>query len=349
MLDLRQITRTTESQHGDLLRTLVPKRAAPPYFDESIIGYRLAVALDPDASIRRDAFLRLDALVARHGQVLPWSAIDSGFNSAGTHYRFAAIPRGIFRPSGMQGGALSLKTVSTPKGRTRRYDDHHTSEGFFIYRLQGVDPRAYDNEWLRDSWRIRAPMVYFLGIGKGLYHPIYPVCVRAMHVDTLTCELSVGTPDRLAPLPSHAQDAWEATRRYTTVEARQRLHQAQFRHYVVRAYAERCAVCRIPRPDLLDAAHILPDRDPGSTVEIPNGLALCPLHHRAFDRDLLGVRPDGVIELSNELLETKDGPTFEQAFRRVHETPLSLPRRERDQPRRIYLEARYEQFRTLNF
>ena len=140
--------------------------------------------------------------------------------------------------------------------------------------------------------------------------------------------------------------SWEGQRRYATVEAHRRLHQAQFRHYVVRAYAARCAICRIPSVDLLDASHILPDRDPGARVEVPNGLALCQLHHRAFDRDLLGVRPDGVVELARALLDTDDGPTFEQAFRRVHGQQIGQPRREVDRPRPTYLEERFERFRA---
>ena len=48
--------------------------------------------------------------------------------------------------------------------------------------------------------------------------------------------------------------------------------------------------------ELLDAAHIVPDADEGEPV-IPNGLALCKLHHAAFDRYFLGVRPDYVLQV----------------------------------------------------
>ena len=41
----------------------------------------------------------------------------------------------------------------------------------------------------------------------------------------------------------------------------QRLHQREFRERVVRAYQHHCAVCRLRRNELLDAAHIMPDAD----------------------------------------------------------------------------------------
>ena len=40
---------------------------------------------------------------------------------------------------------------------------------------------------------------------------------------------------------------------------------------------------------------------------MPNGLALCKLHHAAFDTDLLGIRPDLVIEVRDEVLLEQTG------------------------------------------
>lgn len=36
---------------------------------------------------------------------------------------------------------------------------------------------------------------------------------------------------------------------------------------------------------------------------VSNGLALCKLHHAVFDRDLIGIRPDLVVELRPDILE----------------------------------------------
>jgi putative restriction endonuclease len=60
----------------------------------------------------------------------------------------------------------------------------------------------------------------------------------------------------------------------------------KFRGAVLGAYGHRCAFCRV-QLSLLDAAHILPVSAPGSTDEIVNGIALCKLHHFAYDSNLV--------------------------------------------------------------
>ncbi|HYS04426.1 MAG TPA: HNH endonuclease [Candidatus Dormibacteraeota bacterium] len=41
---------------------------------------------------------------------------------------------------------------------------------------------------------------------------------------------------------------------------------------------------------------------------MPNGLALSKLHHAAFDRHILGVRPDPTVGLRLDVLPEPDGP-----------------------------------------
>jgi putative restriction endonuclease len=41
----------------------------------------------------------------------------------------------------------------------------------------------------------------------------------------------------------------------------QRLHQFSFSEAVLAAYGNRCAISGLPEPRLLDAAHIIADRD----------------------------------------------------------------------------------------
>jgi hypothetical protein len=62
--------------------------------------------------------------------------------------------------------------------------------------------------------------------------------------------------------------AWRLSRRETALERRyalravkQRLHQASFREAVITAYNGRCALSGLPEPLLLDAAHIVADKD----------------------------------------------------------------------------------------
>lgn len=75
-------------------------------------------------------------------------------------------------------------------------------------------------------------------------------------------------------------------RRVDIVETRRAVRDAQFRSRVLAAYGNRCAVCGV-QLRLLDAAHVLPVDQPGSTDGTNNGIALCTLHHRAYDRALI--------------------------------------------------------------
>jgi putative restriction endonuclease len=72
---------------------------------------------------------------------------------------------------------------------------------------------------------------------------------------------------------------------------------------VLAAYREHCAICRLRHKELLEAAHIVADRDPEGEPHVSNGLALCKLHHAAFDRHIIGVRPDYVVEVRLDILE----------------------------------------------
>jgi predicted restriction endonuclease len=111
--------------------------------------------------------------------------------------------------------------------------------------------------------------------------------------------IAVAVDDRqLAAVPA-AADAPEAEirRRYVTRQVRQRLHQQAFRERVLRAYREHCAICRLRHQELLEAAHIVADRDPEGEPRVSNGLALCKLHHAAFDCHIIGVSPDYHVEV----------------------------------------------------
>jgi len=44
---------------------------------------------------------------------------------------------------------------------------------------------------------------------------------------------------------------------------------------------------------------------------IPNGLALCKLHHAAFDRYLIGVTPELEVTVRLDVVEEIDGPMLQ--------------------------------------
>jgi hypothetical protein len=69
--------------------------------------------------------------------------------------------------------------------------------------------------------------------------------------------------------------------------------QAKFRFQVARRYGEICALSGLRVPQLLDAAHIVPDSK-GGTNDPRNGLMLSANLHRAFDRKLLAIHPESL-------------------------------------------------------
>lgn len=286
--------------------------------------------------------------MARHGPTLPWSAIDAGFEWEGQRLCFATQARGIFRPKEMQGGALSILTSKPRKGRVQRYNDAPQKDGVFFYDFQGNDPDNHSNRLLRQVKELAAPLIYFLGVEPAVYQPIWPVYVQ--HIDRARRKFHLVVEDsRLIvgddALPELADGrVIEIRRQYVTMLAKRRVHQARFRLAVLRAYGERCAVCHLPCPQLLEAAHIVPDKEEGGEPVVPNGLALCRLHHGLFDSDLMGIRSDGVIELSRSLLAIQGGPTLEHAIKPFQDARILLPKRRESWPSPERLQSRYLQF-----
>src|SRR5262249_10191915 len=140
------------------------------------------------------------------------------------------------------------------------------------------------------------------------------------------------------------EDAWIASdsqtkRAYVTLTTQHRLHQQSFRMRVIHAYRKCCTICRLKHEELLDAAHILPDGHPKGEPWVCNGLALCKLHHAAFDSNILGVRPDLVVEVRDDVLEETDGPMLQHGIKECHEKKLLvLPALRELRPRPEFLE-----------
>lgn len=185
-------------------------------------------------------------------------------------------------------------------------------------------------------------MIYFRGIAPGQYAIVAPVFVMAVDRVARADEMEAGLP--LADMTPAGLVSDEEVRRYATREALFRLHQHRFRAAVLRAYATRCAVCRLREAALLQAAHIVEDRDPGGAATIVNGIALCAIHHLAYDRNLMGIDPDGVVHIARRLLEEHDGPMLTGGLQGFHGAAILQPRRPDDRPDPHRLEVRFAQF-----
>ena len=300
-----------------------------------------------DSRVRVAAFDWLSSRVAEHGDVLPRTLLAEGFVLDGRRVPLLG-PQGIFRPAVLREVPLSITTA--PHGP---YDDTFGGD-LLHYRYRGTDPLHRDNVGLRLAMERRLPLVYFYGLVPGKYVAAWPVFIVVDDPAALTFTVAVDDASHvgldpgggLAPLAVHDPAAEDGRRRYITTVVRQRLHQRSFRERVLQAYRSQCSFCRFRHEELLDAAHITPDvHDEGLPV-IQNGLALCRLHHGAFDRDFLGVRPDFVVEVRPDLLEEEDGPTLVHSIQSLHGQRILLPTRREDWPSRERLEERFASFRA---
>jgi hypothetical protein len=95
---------------------------------------------------------------------------------------------------------------------------------------------------------------------------------------------------RLLPEPEEPFEHIEKRERVKR-EVKVRPGQQHFSFYVFQRYGHRCAVCTMSVPEVLDAAHLVPDRDEG-TYDPRNGLVLCAVHHRAYDAGLFAIEPN---------------------------------------------------------
>jgi putative restriction endonuclease len=145
------------------------------------------------------------------------------------------------------------------------------------------------------------------------------------------------------PEPVLSDDPIE--RRYVVRETRIRIHQARFRGRVVPAYREQCAICRLREVRLLEAAHIVGDIEGAGEPVVSNGLALCSIHHRAYDHDLVGVSPDYDVRVSPRLLDDEDGPMLD-LLKTFDRQPIYVLRRAEWKPDRQRLPSRFDRFLT---
>jgi putative restriction endonuclease len=99
---------------------------------------------------------------------------------------------------------------------------------------------------------------------------------------------------------------------------------------------------------LLDAAHITPDSDESGDPFVSNGLALCKLHHAAFDRFFFTVRPDYRIEVRPSILTEVDGPMLVVGLQEIEGQLIQLPHRPEQRPDPDRLEKRLAAFREAS-
>src|SRR4051794_22092487 len=214
--------------------------ATPDAYPGSVIG-------DADWSIRQAAFAWLTDQRETVGEALPRTTLEN-FSVDGRRIPLMG-PQGIWKPAVCELPISITTIVSGP------YEDEYDSgRGLLRYAYRGTDPQHRDNRGLRRAMVERVPLVYFHAVEPGRYVAAYPVFVVdddehslffAMQVDDLRSAIETASGTL-----SVAEDP-EPRRAYVTATFRRRLHQVAFRERVMRAYQERCALCRLRHHELL--------------------------------------------------------------------------------------------------
>ena len=294
-----------------------------------------------DAQVRTAAFAYLTEQTVIHGEVLPWRVLLEGFIFQGARVPLIN-PQGIFKPKVLPEMPLTFNTAPPKPGKPPPYEDELGADGLIRYRYRGTDPTHPDNVGMKLAAQRQVPLIYLFGTVPGKYLAIWPVYVVGAEDSTLT--FTVAVDDQRLTAPDETPAKAELRRTYVTRAVWQRMHQSAFRERVLRAYRESCSVCTLKHAELLDAAHILPDRHPKGAPIVANGLSLCKLHHAAFDRHILGVSPDYIVEIRPDILEEVDGPMLQHGLKEMAGRELHVPGSQHEKPRREFLEERYALF-----
>lgn len=273
----------------------------------------------------------------------------SQFEFRGRRHRLVGTMTGIWRVKGLSEAAVSILTSYAPDESRRPYEDVVGDDGLLRYKYRGTDPNTADNVWLRTAMERHLPLVWFIGIGYApgtrtqVFRPEFPVWLVAEEPDQHQFAVAVDEGQQTIPVGADP-GVIEITRRYNTRMVQTRHHQPLFRSAVLHAYERRCAVCRLPFAELLDAAHIKAD-SAGGAATVSNGLSLCKIHHGAFDTNIIGISPDYVVHVKESVLETFDGPTLQHSIKEMNGEKLrQLPRTRSEQPNRDLLAERFEAF-----
>jgi putative restriction endonuclease len=300
---------------------------------------------DVDTRVRSLAFEFLREQTKLHGEVLPFAILTKGFQFEGQRVPLLG-PQGIFKPAVLPEMPLSIMTKAVVEGEARPYDDELGADGFLRYRYRGTNPEHRDNIGLRTAMRRGVPLVYLFGVTPARYLPVWPVFIVRDHPELLAFSVAVDAPYmRVLSSPEADLASLEARRAYVTILTQRRVHQQGFRDRVLSAYRQQCAICRLRHEELLEAAHILPDGHPLGEPIVPNGLALCKLHHAAFDSHIMGITPTLQVEVRLDILREADGPMLRHGLQGFQGVQIATPRAAALRPRPEFLAERYDLFR----
>jgi putative restriction endonuclease len=297
-----------------------------------------------DQQLRAAAFAFLDR-ETQGGLALVKQTDLASFRFGGAPVRLMATQQGIWKPRFLE-AALSIRTVFTADPSQAPYQDEVGSDGFLRYKWRGSDPQHPDNKSLRRAMATGAPLIWFRGVASASYHPIYPVFL--VDEEPFAQQFVVALNEESGRLRDElAGEDPALVQAYAERVVKARLHQPLFRQRVLVAYANQCSICQLRHTRLLDAAHVLADSEGGAPV-VTNGIAMCKIHHAAYDADIFGISPIYRVGVRPDVLREIDGPTLRYTLQEIDGSPIQLPSRHVARPNPELLEVRWNRFREAS-
>ena len=92
---------------------------------------------------------------------------------------------------------------------------------------------------------------------------------------------------------------------------------------------------------------MIDDRNPRGVATIANGIALCAIHHLAYDPNLLGIDPRGVVHIARRLPDEHDGPMLRSGIEGFRGAAILQPRRTDERPDPVPLELGFAMFAAV--
>jgi putative restriction endonuclease len=295
--------------------------------------------VDPDFDVRLAAIEHVNALSRRFDDVIPREALLRNLEFRGERYPLVNPQSGIHRPRRFRGSAALTIVTSARTPYDDAFDDE-TGTILYSYREGPID--GPDNRALRAAFAEQVPLIYLMGVAPSYYALSAPVYVVEDRPADRAVLVQIGS--RVTDLTPAGIRSDPAVRRYAVREARYRLHQHRFRFDVLAAYRHRCTICALRERSLIQAAHIVEDADERGAPVVRNGLALCAIHHLAYDRHVLGIDPEGVVHIASRVLDEHDGPMLKTGLQGFHGARIGLPARTEHRPDPERLELRFERF-----
>ena len=301
--------------------------------------------VDPDLALRQAAITRAQELSEAYDGLVPLAALRNGFQFRGRRISFGSFYKGIHRPKEMQGAAaLTLMTavadsllVEAHTNFSKCISAHNRSgdrsAGLGVDALQALveeyDPlggvvHANEDRGDDDVLSRRDPL---------------EVDERALEIVRRLERSVVWLVQRPGAIVVENGPAVEIDLVLVRSWPARLLSQE-----VLRAYRQRCTVCALRGHDLVQAAHIVADPSTEGVAAVVNGLALCAIHHLAYDRNLLGIDPVGVVHIARSLREERDGPMLREGLQGFHGSAIRKPRLVTEHPDPDRLAVRFAEF-----